>query len=245
MRASECTHSMPYRPLSHSHPWFTGSESTPNNRTKRFDDDCSAPRHCTAQVTHEVSAVARSHGRARKRYWLAVNAPTGQICTVLPEKYESNGWSAKFSTCVRSLRSTKSINGSPAISSAKRVHRAHWMQRSRSSRISSLRRIGFSQWRFSSTKRDSPGPKASVWSWSGHSPPRSQTGQSSGWLMSKNSRTPSWIFFTVSDCVWHTMPSVTGVVQAGGKPRTPSTSTRHMRHMPTGCMRSCQQKRGM
>ena len=62
MRASECTHSIPYRPLSHSHPWFTGSESTPNNRTKRFDDDCSAPRHCTAQVTHEVSAVARSHG---------------------------------------------------------------------------------------------------------------------------------------------------------------------------------------
>ena len=33
-----------------------------------------------------VSAVARSQGRARKRYWLAVNAPTGQICTVLPEK---------------------------------------------------------------------------------------------------------------------------------------------------------------
>ena len=25
----------------------------------------------------------------------------------------------------------------------------------------------------------------------------------------------------------------------------PSTSTRHMRHMPTGFMRSCQQKRGM
>ena len=42
-----------------------------------------------------------------------------------------------------------------------------------------------------------------------------------------------------------TMPSVTGVVHAGGKPRTPSTSTRHMRHMPTGFMRSCQQKRGM
>ena len=29
------------------------------------------------------------------------------------------------------------------------------------------------------------------------------------------------------------------------KPRMPSTSTRHMRHMPTGFMRSCQQKRGM
>ena len=29
------------------------------------------------------------------------------------------------------------------------------------------------------------------------------------------------------------------------RPRMPSTSTRRMRHMPTGFMRSCQQKRGM
>ncbi len=119
------------------------------------------------------------------------------------------------------------------------------MQRSRSSSTSSLSGIGFSKWRFSSTKRDSPGPNASVWSCSGHSPPRSHTGQSSGWFTSRNSSTPSWIFFTASVCVRQTMPSATGVVHAGGKPRTPSTSTRHMRHMPTGFMRSCQQKRGM
>ena len=46
---------------------------------------------------------------------------------------------------VRSPRSTKLINGSPAISSAKRVQRAHWMQRSRSRSTTSLIGIGFSK----------------------------------------------------------------------------------------------------
>ncbi len=86
-------------------------------------------------------------------------------------------------TCVLPPRSPKSMSGSPAISAAKRVHRPHWMHRSRSSSTRSLIGTGFSKWRFSSTKRDSPGPNARVWSWSGHSPPRSQTGQSSGWLI--------------------------------------------------------------
>ncbi len=90
------------------------------------------------------------------------------------------------------------------------------MQRSRSSSTTSLIGTGFAKWRFSSTKRDSPGPNASVWSCSGHSPPRSHTGQSSGWLMRRNSRTPSWIFSTVVLVVSTTMPSVTVVVHAGG-----------------------------
>ena len=38
-----------------------------------------------------LSRCSRSQGRALKRYGFAVNAPTGQICTVLPEKYEENG----------------------------------------------------------------------------------------------------------------------------------------------------------
>ena len=106
-------------------------------------------------------------------------------------------------TCVLAPRSPKSMSGSPAISAAKRVQRPHWMQRSRSSSTSSLIGIGFSKCRFSSTKRDSPGPNASVWSCSGHSPPRSHTGQSSGWLISRNSRTPSCTVFTLGDCVLH------------------------------------------
>ena len=38
-----------------------------------------------------LSTCSRSHGRALKRYGVAVSAPTGQICTVLPEKYDENG----------------------------------------------------------------------------------------------------------------------------------------------------------
>ena len=63
--------------------------------------------------------------------------------------------------------------------------------------------------------------------------------------MSRNSSTPSWAFFTPGEVVCTTIPSATGVVHAGGRPRTPSISTRHMRHIPTGFMRGCQQKRGM
>ena len=63
--------------------------------------------------------------------------------------------------------------------------------------------------------------------------------------MRRNSSTPSWAFFTPGVWVWTTIPSVTVAVQAGGRPRCPSISTRHMRHMPTGFIRSCQQKRGM
>jgi hypothetical protein len=54
-------------------------------------------------------------------------------------------------TSVISLRPPKSIRASPAISLANRVQRPHWMQRSRSSRTSSLIGMGFSKWRFYST----------------------------------------------------------------------------------------------
>ena len=47
----------------------------------------------------------------------------------------------------------KSIWASPATSSANRVQRLHWMQRSRSSSTSSEMGMGFSKWRFSSTNR--------------------------------------------------------------------------------------------
>ena len=43
-------------------------------------------RQPTAQVVQVLSVCSRSHGRALNRYGLAVSAPTGQICTVLPLK---------------------------------------------------------------------------------------------------------------------------------------------------------------
>ena len=40
----------------------------------------------------------RSHGLALNLYELDVNAPTGQICTVLPEKYDLKGSSGNVLT---------------------------------------------------------------------------------------------------------------------------------------------------
>ena len=69
---------------------------------------------------------------------------------------------------------------------------------------------------------------------SGHSPPLSHTGQSSGWLTSRNSTTASCACFTRSEVVFTTMPSLTGVEQEVCSLGMPSISTRHMRQAPTG-----------
>ena len=66
------------------------------------------------------------------------------------------------------------------------------MQRSRSSAISGEIGIGLSKVRFANCMRVVPGPKRKVRSCSGHSPPLSQSGQSSGWFRRMNSRIASW-----------------------------------------------------
>ena len=63
------------------------------------------------------------------------------------------------------------------------------MQRSRSIAISGESSSGLTKWRLGSMKREMPPPQPNVMSCSGHSPPLSQTGQSSGWLISRNSTT--------------------------------------------------------
>ena len=73
-----------------------------------------------------------------------MSAPTGQICTVLPEKYEANGSSGKVITWVLLPRWVKLMSGSPATSRAKRVQRSQRMQRSRSRNTRSLIGMGFS-----------------------------------------------------------------------------------------------------
>ena len=99
--------------------------------------------------------------------------------------------------------------------------------------------MGLGLCRFSSTKRLSPGPLATVWSWSGHSPPLSHTGQSSGWLISRNSSTPSWALVVTSEVVETSIPGVTSSMHVGcsAGPRPVSTSQMHIRHMPTGSIR--------
>src|SRR6185437_14963091 len=92
-----------------------------------------------------------------------------------------------------------------------------------------------------------------AWSCKSHSPPWSQIGQSSGWLISRNSITPSRAFFTIGVLVL----SACGVPSFfGGKSFTPmaqdacgfglpATSIRHMRQLPAIESRSWKQKRGI
>src|SRR6476659_8831964 len=101
-------------------------------------------RQPTEQFVQVDSTSSRSQGRARNRYGLAVSAPTGQIWTVLPEKYELNGSSGNVLTSVDEPRPMKWIRGSSATSEAKRVQRSQRMQRSRSRYTVSEIAMGFS-----------------------------------------------------------------------------------------------------
>ncbi len=75
-----------------------------------------------------------------------------------------------------------------------------------------------------------------AWFCSGHSPPLSHTGQSSGWFTSSSSITLRCAPAAAVDvaCVRTTIPSVTVVVQEASGLRWPSTSTRHCRQAPAG-----------
>ena len=148
------------------------------------------------------------------------------------------------------------MNGSPAICAEKRVQRAHSTHRSRSSRTWAEMLIGLGKVRLrppDSKNRDSPRPFDMAWFCSGHSPPLSQTGQSSGWLISRNSMIPCCALSATSLVTWvlTTMPSATGRVQEAcglGKPRplpASGMSTRHWRQAPTGASSGWSQNRGI
>ncbi len=149
-------------------------------------------------------------------------------------------------TCSSAPRSSSSMKGSPAICCEKRVQRAQSTQRSRSSSTWVLSGIGFWYVRFMPSKRESAPPVDIAWFCSGHSPPLSQTGQSSGWLISSSSITPRCAFSATGElsCVRTTMPSVTGIVQEATGLRWPSISTMHCRQAPTGSSSGWSQKRG-
>ena len=110
------------------------------------------------------------------------------------------------------------------------------MQRSRSRAIVGETGIGFSSVRLANSMRVLPGPQRKVRSCSGHSPPLSQTGQSSGWLTRMNSSVASWPSAALGE-VWAVRtfsPSAAVIVQPAWSFGIPSTSTRHMRQAPTG-----------
>lgn len=147
-----------------------------------------------AQCSHTLCEDTRSKGRERNRYAAEVSAPTGQIWMVFPEKYDSKGSPSPVPTCWSAPRSSSSIIGSPAIWLLNRVQRAQSTHRSRSSRIWVEIGTGFSKVRFFPSKRESDWPCDIAWFCRGHSPPLSQTGQSSGWLMRSSSITPRCAF---------------------------------------------------
>ena len=144
-------------------------------------------------------------------------------------------------------RSTNSMNASPAISSENRVHRVHEMQRSRSSSTSEEIATGLGNVRLGSVNRVSPWPAVMAWFCSGHSPPLSHIGQSSGWLTSSSSITPRCAFSATGEVSWvrTTMPLVHTVVQEAIGLRWPSTSTRHWRQAPIGSSSGWSQNRGI
>src|SRR3954470_8856908 len=159
-------------------------------------------------------------------------------------------------TCCSAPRSTSSMNGSPEIWAENRVQRAHSTQRSRSSRTCAEMLIGLGKGRLTpplAANRDSPRPLDIAWFCKGHSPPLSQTGQSSGWLISRNSMMPCCALSATSLVAWllTTMPSATGIVQEAcgfgmGRPLPASgTSTRHWRQAPTGSSSGWSQNRGI
>ncbi len=144
-------------------------------------------------------------------------------------------------------RPRNSMNASPAISSDVRVHRVHEMHRSRSSSTSVEMGTGLSKVRLSKVNRVSPRPLDMAWFCSGHSPPLSHIGQSSGWLMSSISITPCCALSATAEVSWvcTTMPSVHAVMHEASGLRWPSTSTRHWRQAPIGSSSGCSQNRGI
>src|SRR5271165_1318676 len=144
-------------------------------------------------------------------------------------------------------RSMNSMKSSPAISSDVRTHRVQEMHRSRSSSTSVEIATGLSNSRFSSRNRDSPRPLDMAWFCSGHSPPLSHIGQSSGWLISSSSITPCCALSAIAEVSWvlTTMPSVQTVVHEASGLRWPWISTRHCRQAPIGSSSGWSQNRGI
>ena len=107
--------------------------------------------------------------------------------------------------------------------------------------------MGLGKVRLMSSKRVSTRPLDIAWFCSGHSPPLSQTGQSSGWLISSSSITPCWALSAAGLVYWvrTTMSGVTVMVHDAIGLRWPSTSTRHCRQAPTGSSSGWSQNRGI
>ena len=105
-----------------------------------------------------------------------------------PESSESTLRVMNVPISMSSPRPVAPSSGMPATSSPNRTHRVQWMQRVMSVAISGPRSLS-STARLRSLNRETSPPYPIATSCSSHSPPWSQIGQSSGWLMRRNSIT--------------------------------------------------------
>src|SRR5215210_5278340 len=142
--------------------------------------------HPLAHSVQIVStAVGLSHGRDRKRYCRVVIAPTGQTSIRLPERIECTPCSLNVAISLPLPRLMVPICASPSTSAMKRLQRVHRMQRLRFNinvgpKSTSALTPSPSKVRRGKSIRLSSLPNAYEKSCRGHSPPLSQTGQSSG-----------------------------------------------------------------
>ena len=167
-----------------------------------------------------------------------MSAPTGQISMVLPMNLLTTGASDGVPIWLWYPRSKPFSASSPARISPNRTHRQQRMHRSRSRTSTGPIGMCFRKVRLASMNLLWPGPNRSVLSWSGHSPPLSQMGQSRGWFARRNSRMPRCPSLTRGVWVRTTMSSPASCVQEVTSLGIFSISTRHIRHAPSGGIRS-------
>ena len=112
------------RPRSHSQPSSTAGLSRGNEAQHVLPSRLwTSMLQPTAQPLQIDGVRTRSHGRALKRYWRLVSAPTGQSSIVLPANIESYGSPSSVAISLSAPRSTAARASSPGISWWKRTQR--------------------------------------------------------------------------------------------------------------------------
>mmetsp|Transcript_29180 Transcript_29180/g.74461 ORF Transcript_29180/g.74461 Transcript_29180/m.74461 type:complete len:445 (+) Transcript_29180:1810-3144(+) len=185
----------------------------------------------SASLTSTLSVLLSSQLRAVNAYGLDVSAPTGHRSITLPDSSLATSFSTYVPISLSRPRPVTPSSAVPATSDEKRTHLVQWMQRFMTVLTRGPRFLS-STARLVSVNLLLSLPKIMAWSCRSHSPPWSQMGQSRGWLISKNSITPSRAFLTTGVLVLIFIPGPAGMAQEAWGLGLFSISTRHMRQLP-------------
>ena len=154
----------------------------------------SSPRCCSrpGRGRRRSGRPGSPTGRASKRYCVEVSAPTGQSSITFPRTAPGTAgprrWRSSTAT-PRLARDELAVLGDVSTRSACSGSRGC---SARGRARSSARSGSASRTCASGSVAGTGGPQRNVRSCSGHSPPLSQTGQSSGWLTRMNSSVEFW-----------------------------------------------------